>query len=242
MNDANKANAAINDSPDLEDLRRRLKRLDFDGARKVADAAGAAFEKAGNARGQAWCRYYLADIYFEMGAFGLAEEASRECIKVFESLKDKSGQAWASVNLQRALCLMGDAPGSQASGDKALILFESLGELEGAASARRWLSVASQNMGRLDEAREDLKASLRSFLAMHAQHRLLECLHDLSWLEVATRHPAEALRLQRYLIRHPQSPRWAVVNVMPSVGRLESQPERLPDYSEDLEALVKSLI
>ena len=226
----------------LDELQRLLKRLDYDAARREADRAKAVFTAKGDKLGEAWCRYYHAVIAFDLGAYTLAEEESRASIGEFEALGNHPGQAWALCNLQRALCSQGKAELSREPGVQALALFDQLGNKDGAPVAQRWLAVAARRLGRYDESRAELLVAMRAFAEAGRTQRLLECVHDWSWLEIAAGHPAEALRLQHYLIRHSQSPRWAVINVMSSVGKLEAQPERLPEFEGSVEGLVNYLL
>src|SRR5258708_6964601 len=98
----------------MDGMRQKMRGLDFAGARELSEELARSYEKSGNALGLAWCRYYQAEIAFELGAFSLAEKQSEECLRQFVALGELSGQAWALCNLQRAICLMGQPAASKA--------------------------------------------------------------------------------------------------------------------------------
>jgi tetratricopeptide (TPR) repeat protein len=229
-------------SAELEEIKRLLKRGDFDSARRLADKASEGFVKSGNKLGQIWCRLYHADISFSLSAFQLALEESFRCLEMFISMGSREGMGWASRNLQRSYCMLGQMSQSVDHGRKALEIFDSLKDAKGASVAMRWLGVAHLNMGELQTARVETISAMRNFLYVGDEARMLECVHDLGFLTLKEGRPAEALRLHRYVLRHSQCPRWAAINVMSSIGRLSSQPARLPDYTAPLDVLVTSLL
>lgn len=229
-------------SAELEEIKRMLKRGDFDAARKLAHQAGEAFAKNGNKLGQIWVRLYHADISFGLGAFQLAQEESFSCLELFSSLGSREGMGWASRNLQRACCMLGQYSRSIDHGRAALEIFDTLLDPKGASVAMRWMGVAHQNMGELQTARVETITAMRQFFYVADVPRMLECIHDLGFLAVKEGRPAEALRLHHYVLRHSQSPRWALINVMSSIGKLEAQKARLPKYEAPLDLLIPALL
>lgn len=230
------------DLPEMDALRECMRQLDFQGAQYLAEKAAEGYLKAGKARGLAWCQYHQAEIAFELGAFAQAQLKSDECLKAFAALGDKAGQAWALCNIQRSICLLGQPEASLMPGKRALNLFVGLGDREGVPLVKRWVGVAEQKLGHLQDAKRSLYEAMHGFIRLGSAARFLECVHDLSWIEIDAQRPAEALRLQQYLIRHPETPRWAAINVMASLGRLSAQQERLPEYAGTIEELIMMLI
>ena len=229
-------------SAELEEIKRLLKRGDFDGARLMADKTGAAFAASGNKLGQVWCRLYHADIAFGLGAFSLAAEESLKCLASFTELGSREGMGWASRNIQRCLCLLGELDKSVDYGHKALEIFDTLKDPKGASVAMRWLGVCHQQLGVLETARAETIGAMRHFFYAGDTARILECIHDLSFLEIAAGRPADALRLQKYIVRHTQSPRWTVLNLLSSLGRLEAQGLGTADIEAPLDVLVPGLL
>lgn len=229
-------------SAELEEVKRLLKRGDFDGARRMADSTGAAFAASGNKLGQVWCRLYHADIAFGLSAFSLAAEESFKCLENFVQLGSREGMGWASRNIQRCFCMLGDLDKSVEYGHKALEIFDALKDPKGASVAMRWLGVCHQMQGELETARAETIGAMRHFFYAGDTGRILECIHDLSFLELKAGRPADALRLQKYVVRHSQSPRWTVINVLSSIGRLEPGGLGLPDIVAPLDVLVPGLL
>jgi hypothetical protein len=229
-------------SAELETIKTLLKRGDFDGARQMAYKTDAAFAASGNKLGQLWCRLYHADISFGLGAFSLALEESFKCLESFVQLGSREGMGWASRNIQRCFCLLRELDKSVEYGHKALEIFDTLKDPKGASVAMRWLGVCHQELGQLETARAETIGAMRHFFYAGDTARTLECIHDLSFLEIKAGRPADALRLQKYLVRHSQSPRWAVINVLSSIGRLEAKNPGLPDIEAQLDDLVPTLL
>ena len=229
-------------SAELEEIKRMLKRGDFDAARRLAHRAGEDFARDRNPLGQIWVRLYHADISFGLGAFQLALEESFRCLELFSSLGNREGMGWASRNLQRSFCMLGQMSRSLDHGKIALEIFDTLKDPKGASVAMRWIGVAHQNMGELQTARVETITAMRQFFYVGDVARMLECIHDLGFLAVKEGRPAEALRLHHYVLRHTQSPRWALIHVMSSIGRLEAQGARLPEYKAPLDLLVPALL
>jgi tetratricopeptide (TPR) repeat protein len=229
-------------SAELEEIKRMLKRGDFDAARRLAHRAGEGFGKNGNQLGQIWVRLYHADISFGLGAFQLALEESFTCLELFSSLGSREGMGWASRNLQRSFCMLGQMSRSIDHGRQALEIFDTLKDPKGASVAMRWMGVAHLNMGELQTARAETISAMRQFYYVGDAPRMLECVHDLGFLAEKEGRPAEALRLHHYVLRHTQSPRWAVIHVMSSIGRLEAQRARLPLYDAQLDVLIPALL
>lgn len=229
-------------SAELEEIKRMLKRGDFDAARRLAHQAGESFAGSGNKLGQIWVKLYHADISFGLGAFQLALEESFSCLELFSSLGNREGMGWASRNLQRSFCMLGQVSRSIDHGRTALEIFDTLKDPKGASVAMRWMGVAHLNMGELQTARVETIGAMRQFYYVGDVPRMLECIHDLGFLAVREGRPAEALRLHHYVLRHTQSPRWALINVMSSIGRLEAQSARLPNYDAQLDMLIPALL
>jgi tetratricopeptide (TPR) repeat protein len=229
-------------SAELEAIKRLLKRGDFDGARHLADQANEGFAKSGNKLGQVWCRLYNADIAFGLGAFSLALEESFRCLDSFKDLGSREGIGWSSRNIQRCYCMLRELEKSVEYGHKALEIFDALKDPKGASVAMRWLGVCHQLEGELNTARAETIGAMRHFFYVEDTARTLECIHDLSFLEIKAGRAAEALRLQKYVVRHSQSPRWAVINVMDSIGRLEAQSLDGPEIQAPLDVLVPGLL
>jgi tetratricopeptide (TPR) repeat protein len=229
-------------SAELEEIKRLLKRGDFDGARRLAEQTAAAFAAKGNELGQVWCRLYHADIAFGLGAFALAEEESVRCLESFTRLGSREGVGWACRNIQRSLCMLGNFDKSLGYGQRALEIFDLLRDPKGASVAMRWLGVCHQEQGKLETARAETIGAMRHFFYAGDTARILECIHDLSFVEAKCGHAAAALRLQKYVVNHSQSPRWAVVTVFASIGRLQAQLPPAPDLVAPLDVLVPSLL
>ncbi len=229
-------------SAELEEIKRLLKRGDFDGARRMALETDTAFAKAGNKLGQVWCRLYNADIAFGLSAFALAAEESFKCLESFTELESREGQGWASRNLQRSYCMLGDQNKSVEWGQKSLSIFDTLKDPKGASVALRWLGVSHQHLGQLNMARAETIGAMRHFFYAGDTARILECIHDLSHLEIKSGRLGDALRLQKYVVKHTQSPRWTVINVLSSIGRLSVQRLHAPEINVSLDALVPDLL
>jgi hypothetical protein len=229
-------------SAELEEVKRLLKRGDFDGARRMADKTGEAFKASGNELGQVWCRLYHADIAFGLSAFGLAAEESEKCLRRFTELGSREGMGWSTRNLQRCYCMLGEMKKSVDYGHQAMEIFDTLKDPKGASVAMRWLGVCHLALGEIETARAETIGAMRQFFYVSDTARILECIHDLSFLEAKAGRPEQALRLQKYVVRHTQSPRWAVINVMSSIGRLEGKCQSLPDITAPLDVLVPGLL
>lgn len=229
-------------SAELEEIKTLLKRGDYDGARHLTDKVAKGFAESGNVAGQTWCELYHADIAFGLGAFDLALEKSQECLERFKKLGSREGLGWSSRNIQRCYCMLREWRKSTDWGHKALEIFDTLRDPKGAAVAMRWLGVCHQNLGELETARVETIGAMRHFFYAADAPRTLECIHDLSFIEIKANRPTEALRLQKYIVRHSQSPRWAVVDAFFSIGRLEIQGLGLNDLDASLDTLVPSLL
>ena len=229
-------------SAELEAIKTLLKKGDFDGARHMALQTAEAFAASGNELGQVWCRLYNADISFGLGAFSLALEQSFQCLESFIQLGSREGRGWASRNIQRCYCLVRDWDKSIDYGHRALEIFDTLKDPKGASVAMRWLGVCHQELGQLETARAETIGAMRHFFYAADTARVLECVHDLSFLEVKAGRFADALRLQKYVVRHSQSPRWAVIDVMSSIGRLEAKKLDAAEIKAPLDLLVPGLL
>jgi tetratricopeptide (TPR) repeat protein len=229
-------------SQELEEIKTLLKRGDYDAARSLTDRVAKGFAESGNKSGQAWCELYHADIAFGLGAFELALEKSTECLGRFTKLGSKEGMGWTLRNLQRCYCMLKDWKRSMGYGQQALEIFDSLKDPKGAAVAMRWLGVCHQQTGELDTARAETMGAMRHFFFASDAARTLECIHDLSFIEVKAGRAADALRLQKYVVKHSQSPRWAVIDAYFSIGKLQDEGLGKPDINASLEVLVPSLL
>lgn len=229
-------NLAIQQIRDLLESRR------FDEAHRLAAATLLEREKENDAVGAAWAQYYVAEATFELGAYALALDESRPCIERFNKLNVMNGAAWAQCNYARALCMLGRHEEALEALAPALDEFHGEGDGEGEAVARRWRSLAQRSLGRLADAGEELTRSMRAGLAQGKRLRLLECLHDLSWFDLDSGREARALRLQIYVASHPEVPRWCVLNLASSIGRLEKRLGPLEPPTETPESLVGAFL
>ncbi len=157
--------------------------------------------------GEGWMRFYLADVAATRHQDVEAKEQAKEALRLFKKSNQRDGVAWAFVILTMLAARAGDGVECGRMAREGEATFVALGGVEGQAACLRWLGLASEKAGKLEQAAQHWRRAADLAMQSKVRWRFIELAGELARIAEAAKQWERAAQLYGLAAFDSASPR-----------------------------------